>query len=67
MIAACISAVSDFSAVNLNLEWLPASIHRLWPSIIGVALMSRCKKSFKQKFAKGKKINELADVEIFHE
>lgn len=36
MIGAYIVAVSAFSAVNLNFDWLPVVIQWLWPSIIGV-------------------------------
>ncbi|MBK7850779.1 MAG: hypothetical protein IPJ66_06435, partial [Bacteroidetes bacterium] len=36
MIGAYIAAVSAFSAVNFNFEWLPVSIQHQRPTIIGV-------------------------------
>jgi len=60
MIAAYIAAVSAFSAVNLNFDWLPAPVQWLWPTVIGVPLMRTWINSYKTKFSRGKKIeNEL--------
>ncbi len=64
MIAAYIAAVSAFSAVNLNFEWLPTAIQWLWPTILGVPLISRYINSYKQKFAKGSKVKDMAEVSV---
>ena len=63
MIAAYIAAVSAFSAVNLNFEWLPPAIQWLWPTIIGVPLMNRWVKSYKMKLNKGRELKELVSIE----
>jgi hypothetical protein len=49
MVASYISAVSAFSAVNLNFEWLPGWIQWLWPTIIGVPLLSRYTRNYRKK------------------
>ena len=64
MLTAYIAAVSAFSAVNLNYDWLPPVIQWLWPTIIGVPFMSRWMNSYRAKFSKGKKIKELVEVKI---
>jgi hypothetical protein len=64
MIAAYIAAVSAFSAVNLNFDWLPPAIQWLWPTIIGVPLMRRWIKSYRSRFEKGRKMSDLVDVRI---
>lgn len=62
MVAAYISAVSAFSAVNLNFEWMPAVVQWLWPTIIGLPLLFRYISKFKKRLAGGKKpLPELAD------
>lgn len=67
MLTAYIAAVSAFSAVNLNYDWLPPVIQWLWPTIIGVPLMRRWMNSYRAKFSKGKKIKELVEVKIENE
>jgi hypothetical protein len=62
MLTAYIAAVSAFSAVNLNYDWMPPAIQWLWPTIIGVPLVRRWIKSYKDKFSKGKKIRELVEI-----
>lgn len=64
MIGAYIAAVSAFSAVNLNFEWLPVSIQWLWPTLIGVPAMLFWMRSYRAKFSKGKSIREMAVVKI---
>jgi hypothetical protein len=64
MIGAYIAAVSAFSAVNLNFEWLPVSIQWLWPTIIGVPAMMIWMKQYRRKFSKGKAIREEVEVRI---
>ena len=64
MITAYIAAVSAFSAVNLNYDWMPPVIQWLWPTIIGIPLMRRWMGSYKAKFSKGKKVKELVEVRI---
>ena len=64
MIGAYIAAVSAFSAVNLNFEWLPVSIQWLWPTIIGVPAMMIWMKQYRRKFSKGKSIREEVEVRI---
>ncbi len=64
MVAGYIAAMSAFSAVNMNFEWLPVSIQWLWPTIIGTPLLSMWVASYKKKFAKGRKIKEEVIVEI---
>jgi uncharacterized membrane protein len=58
MIASYIAALSAFSAVNFNFDWLPTAIQWLWPTLIGVPLMRRWIMSYKQKFSRGRKISE---------
>jgi hypothetical protein len=64
MIAAYIAAMSAFSAVNFNFEWLPTTIQWLWPTIIGVPLMNIWIRSYRKKFNKGTKAKELVEVRI---
>lgn len=49
MTASYISAVSAFSAVNLNFEWLPGWIQWLWPTLIGVPLLRLYVKNYRKK------------------
>lgn len=65
MVASYIAAMSAFSAVNLNFDWLPTSIQWLWPTIIGTPLLSYWVQSYRKKFAKGRKIKEEVIVEIY--
>jgi hypothetical protein len=64
MTASYIAAMSAFSAVNLNFEWLPVSIQWLWPTIIGVPLLNIWVRSYKKKFNKGRRIKEEVIVRI---
>jgi len=64
MVSSYIAAMSAFSAVNLNFEWLPVSIQWLWPTIIGLPLLNRWVRSYKSKFAKGKIISDAAVVTL---
>lgn len=64
MIASYIAALSAFSAVNLNFDWLPVAIQWLWPTIIGTPLITLWVRSYKQKFDKGRKIREEVIVSI---
>ncbi len=64
MVASYIAALSAFSAVNLTFDWLPASIQWLWPTIIGVPLLRRWVRSYRNKFSKGRKVTDEAIVKI---
>ena len=64
MIASYIAAMSAFSAVNLSFDWLPTSIQWLWPTIIGTPLLLRWVRSYKVKFAGGRKISQEVLVKI---
>jgi hypothetical protein len=64
MVASYIAALSAFSAVNLNFDWLPTAIQWLWPTILGTPLLSRWVRSYKQKFGKGRKVTDEAIVTI---
>ena len=64
MTASYIAAMSAFSAVNLNFDWLPVSVQWLWPTIIGVPLLRRWVRSYKVKFAGGRKIRDEVIVMI---
>ncbi|HRH67370.1 MAG TPA: DUF2306 domain-containing protein [Bacteroidia bacterium] len=64
MIGAYIAAVSAFSAVNLNFDWLPVSIQWLWPTLIGVPGMFIWMKNYRRKFSKGRSIREEVVVLI---
>ena len=64
MIAAYIAALSAFSAVNFNFDWLPTAIQWLWPTILGVPLMRVWINSYKKRFAKGSRVREVVDVRI---
>jgi hypothetical protein len=63
MIGGYIATVSAFSAVNLNA--LPTIIRWLWPTIIGIPLMTIWINYYKRKFAAGKKVEELVVVKEF--
>ena len=56
MVAAYISAVSAFSAVNLNFPWIPAIVQWLWPTIIGLPFIFRYISKLKKKLAAGNKV-----------
>jgi hypothetical protein len=64
MIAAYIAAMSAFSAVNLNYEWMPTVVQWLWPTLIGTPLLMRWIASYKRKFNSGRKIRQEAIVQI---
>ena len=64
MVASYIAAMSAFSAVNLNFEWLPVSIQWLWPSIIGGPLLRRWVHFYKNKLSKGRKISQEVLIKI---
>ena len=64
MVASYIAAMSAFSAVNFNFDWLPNSIQWLWPTIIGTPLLTIWVRSYKQKFSKGRKIKDEALITI---
>ena len=64
MVASYIAALSAFSAVNLNFDWLPTSIQWLWPTLIGAPLLRKWVRYYKNKFNKGRKITEEATVKI---
>jgi hypothetical protein len=64
MVASYIAALSAFSAVNLNFEWLPSSIQWLWPTIIGAPLLRMWANHYRNKFKRGKKIKEEVIVRI---
>lgn len=64
MIASYIAALSAFSAVNFNFDWLPVWIQWLWPTIIGTPLLRMWVKSYRVKFSKGGKIKEEVIVTI---
>lgn len=64
MIASYIAAMSAFSAVNLNFEWLPTSIQWLWPTIIGTPLLNMWARSYRRKFNKGRRIKDEVVVSI---
>jgi hypothetical protein len=61
MIAAYISALSAFSAVNFNFDWLPKPLQWLWPTLAGVPLMSMWVKSYKKKLSGRKKMHNVSD------
>lgn len=60
MIGGYIATVSAFSAVNFN--FLPTIIQWLWPTIIGVPLLTMWINFYKRKFNAGKKVTELVEV-----
>ena len=64
MIASYIAALSAFSAVNLNFDWLPVAIQWLWPTIIGTPLLTIWVRSYKKKFNKGRKVTDVAIVKV---
>lgn len=64
MVASYIAAVSAFSAVNLNFDWLPAWIQWLWPTIIGTPLLNMWARSYRNKFKNGRKIREEVLIKI---
>ena len=49
MVTAYISAVSAFSAVNFNFEWMPPVVQWLWPTIIGVPWLTRYSRAYRKK------------------
>ncbi|REJ83022.1 MAG: hypothetical protein DWQ44_02600 [Bacteroidetes bacterium] len=64
MVAAYIAALSAFSVVNLDFEWMPVVVLWLWPSMAGIPLMIIWTRYYRRKFDKGRKIAELAEVKI---
>ncbi len=62
MIGGYIATVSAFSAVNFN--FLPTIIQWLWPTIIGVPLLTAWINFYKRKFKAGKKAAELVEVRV---
>lgn len=64
MVASYIAAMSAFSAVNFNFDWLPVSIQWLWPSIIGIPLLRRWVHFYKIKLSKGRKISQEVLIKI---
>ena len=62
MIGGYIATVSAFSAVNFN--FLPTIIQWLWPTIIGVPLLTMWINFYKRKFKTGKKASDLVEVRI---
>ncbi len=64
MVASYIAALSAFSAVNLNFDWLPVAIQWLWPTIIGTPLLTIWVRSYKKKFNKGRKVTDVAIVKV---
>ena len=64
MVASYIAALSAFSAVNLNFDWLPTAVQWLWPTIIGTPLLTCWIRSYKKKFNKGKKVADVAIVTV---
>jgi len=67
MIAAYISALSAFSAVNLNFEWLPPAIQWLWPTIVGVPVIIVWTNYYRGKFSRGKKVKDVLEVTVLAE
>jgi len=64
MVASYIAAMSAFSAVNLNFDWLPTAIQWLWPTIIGVPLLNMWARSYRRKFNRGRRIKDEVIVSI---
>lgn len=60
MLGGYISTVSAFSAVNFH--FLPTIIQWLWPTIIGVPLMSAWMTYYRKKFKSGKKPEQLMEL-----
>lgn len=59
MITAYIAAVSAFSAVNMG--FLPTVLQWLWPTLIGIPLLSIWMRKYKMKLSGGTKISELVE------
>lgn len=64
MVASYIAAMSAFSAVNFNFEWMHPAIQWLWPTLIGTPLLNIWVKSYKKKFGKGRRIKEEVVITI---
>lgn len=64
MVAAYIAALSAFSAVNLNFEWMPTVVQWLWPTLIGTPLLSIWIAGYKRKFREGRKIKQEVMIQI---
>jgi hypothetical protein len=64
MVASYIAALSAFSAVNFNFDWLPTWIQWLWPTIIGSPLLSIWVRSYRKKFNSGRRIKDEVIITI---
>jgi len=62
MIGGYIATVSAFSAVNMH--FLPTLIQWLWPTMIGVPVIYFFISFYKNKMAKGRKVEDLVEVKI---
>lgn len=62
MLGSYIAAVSAFTVNNLNFEWMPQIIAWLWPTVIGVPMMMRWMRFYKNKLSGGRKLEELVEA-----